>query len=609
MNVKINSLKIGTAPCVASAKYWVKELFISLIMMLGLMSSMVAMEPEARHFEKMSGQETIIVQTSDGQEFIISKEIAQQIPTINGLIEDLGESAAIPLPFVSSKEFDWIIKVLQACAQDPKIAITAGNLPVNDLIDVINASDYLGIDVIENELVKNFITKRSEGKQPLSFDNLNHMNDNLLKKVWDYSSVNSVLTQVKEIIGNGLIISSDENRFITYGYDVIKIWNLNNLDEAPQELPHEKVQGVVISPDGKVLISWSGQRRQEVDFHPDVGTIKIWNFTNLNQEPTELDYPGVVEIITDGIDLIARTNGSVALWHLDQLDEQPVWQEANFVRGSMAFRRKDNGDDLILWGGNRPITMVELNTFVRRMLPYNDAERIVVTYDGKKMITSSLIDSTIKIWNLEDFNAAPYSLNYPLVQGISLNSFETTLIGWSQLGNPGIKIWNLDKWNLDNWDWSYLSRQQPQFVPADVDGAVVSFDGNKLIYWGSSFGRAGMITLWDLTKKLVLGRFENLNVDKVIMTRDGKKLISSDVGRINIWDLTLLNEINNLNVEQMKLLLWLQDRKSLGLMSPELLKTFAPVFRLLPDSLKNRALQLYPVAKLLKTEPEQGKRY
>ena len=569
-----------------------KRLFVSLIMMLGFMGSMVIIE----------AQENITIQTSDGQEFIISKEIAEQIPTIKGLMEDIGESAAIPLPLVSSKEFDWIIKTLQACAQDPKVAITAGNLSVKDLIDFINASHYLGIDVIENELFKKFIIKRYEGAQPLSFDNLNQMNDNLLKKVWDYSSVNSVLTQVKEIIGNGVIISPDETRLISYGNDVIKIWNLNNLDEAPQELPHEKIQGVVITPDGNVLISWSGQKRQ-VDFNPDVGTIKIWNFTNLNQAPTELDYPGVAEIITDGIDLIARTNNSVALWHLDQLDEQPVWQENNFVRGSMGFRRTENGDDLILWGGNRRITIVELNTFVRRMLPYNDAERIIVSHDGKKMITSSSGDDTMKIWDLEDFDAAPYSLNYPLVKGVFLNSNETKLIGWSRLGDPGIKIWNLHNWNLN-----YLSQQKPQFIAADVDEARVSFDGTKLIYWGRTFGKIGMITLWDLNNKRALGRFENLNVNKVIISSDGKKLISSDLGKINIWDLTLLNEINNLNIEQMKLLLWLQDRKFLSLLAPDLLESFKSVYASLSDNLKNIVLRVYPVAKLLfktKTESEQ----
>ena len=258
-----------------------KKLFISLVVMLGFMGSMVAMDPVSASGSFGQAYEgTITIQTSDGQNFTISKQIAKQIPTINGLMEDLGESAVIPLLNVGSKEFNWIIQTIEMANKisDEKydsreLLASIDKLSVDELISLINACKYLGLEDLEDKAFY-FISSRFSGEK-VSFDVLQKMNDDVLKKLWETSSLYPELMKVKNIQAAEAIVSPDGNSLVSYGNNVITVWNLNNLNERPQELSHEKVRGVIISPDGNTLISWSGQERVFLS-RSDVGTIKIW---------------------------------------------------------------------------------------------------------------------------------------------------------------------------------------------------------------------------------------------------------------------------------------------------------------------------------------------
>jgi WD40 repeat protein len=582
-------------------------------MMLGFMGSMVAMDQPTPRLRQtgpvaLSGNDgqayegTITVQTSDGQNFTISKEIVKQIPTINGLMEDIGESAPIPLPLVSSKEFNWIIQTIEMANKisDEKydsreFLVSINKLSFAELIYVINACQYLGLEDLEDKLFY-FISSGLSGK-PISFDSLQKMNDNVLKKLWETSSLYPELTKVKNILAEEAIVSPDGNNLVSYGNNLITVWNLNNLNERPQVLSHEKVRGVIISPDGNTLISWSGQER--VFLSPsDVGTIKIWNLNKLDQKPLELNEYGLVDVVTDGVYLIAEKFNiraddidSIKVWRLDRLNE-PSRSFPGILGEGFAIRQSSNGNELITWSFEK-IKIVDLNTFASRDLDYMRANKVIISHDGSKMITKSYKDETIKIWDLNNLNTAPQSLDIQNVEGILVSNDGSKLIAWSQ---QEIKIWNLNNLN-----------EKPQKITGIIRGAGISPDGNKLIYWSINSEKLYMITVWDINNRKVLSRFKYPDVSSVLMSRgtissDGNRLISmipaygGMIDKITIWD---LNDLNSLNIDQIRFLMWLQYRTNMAFLPPNLLQNLKNIYQSLPDTLKNIVRGKLPVVELL----------
>ncbi|KAI9351206.1 Skp1 family, dimerization domain-containing protein [Obelidium mucronatum] len=75
------------------------------------------------------------VTSSDGKEFTIEKEIANQSVLIKGMLEDVGEleDQAIPLPNVTGKTLERVIAYCQAHKDDPPADPEAKPKPSEDI--------------------------------------------------------------------------------------------------------------------------------------------------------------------------------------------------------------------------------------------------------------------------------------------------------------------------------------------------------------------------------------------------------------------------------------------------------------------------------------------
>lgn len=608
-----------------------KRIFLNIVIILGFIGSIIPMGQErpagpvaasgffgqaedspAKRQKIDQPSSRIKIQTADGQEFMISSEIAKQIPTINGLIEDIGQSEAIPLPVVNGEAFDWIIKSLGRFYKD--LPVDTQGLSVDQLIDLVNACEYLELEDLQIILFKTL------NKHPLlresSFD---AMNETVLNKFWKqnpfYLYIASFLHQSIGISPQKLeldhIFSADENKLILWSVNEgIGFLDLNNLDYV-RSLEKEMVSDVVISLNGRVLASRSselieleepeGLQEEQPLQHQRNEVIKIWNLNDLDKIPQVLDHQWIDEhsdeaafgimLNPDGTKLIARSGveGLLKIWNLQNLAEGP------------------------------------------RNLPHEHVSRVIISPDGTTLVSSSFDEGTIKIWDMNDLDEEPSELVHERVSRTIVSS-NGKLISWST-GNGIIEIWDmkdLDQlskqlqfksisnvmvssdgsklvawsernriiqvWNLNNLD------QKPEstyFRSGDVPGFKLSLDGKKLIVWWRNSGTIEIRNLDNLDQKLQT--FRHKNVSDVVEILDGRKLIawSYQDQKIRMWDMNVIDEFENLNAHQIELIMWLHKARKIEQMDQLLLvpipEHLKPAYASLSDTLKTILKKLFPI--------------
>jgi hypothetical protein len=368
--------------------------------MLGFMGSMTFIQ----------AQGTITIQTSDGQNFTISKQIAKQIPMIKGLMEDIGESAAIPLPTVSGKEFDWIIQSLDMLNKNPNAQINTQEFSVEQLIELVNACEYLDLDHLENRLFK-VLNRRNlfEG------NTLENMNNITLKKFFMQHPIRSYLNSVRLCrqlnLGSSIVrVSPDGNELISRSHSdgIIKIWDLNTGRQLFEDLLHEDVGEVIISPDGSKMISRSYR----------AGIIKIWDLNTGMQLFEDLLHEDVDEVIIspDGNKMISWSlePGIIKIWDLNtgmQIFEDLLHERVHGVIISL------DGSKMISWPDSDGIIKIwDLNTGRQLFedLLYERLDEVIISPDGRKFISWSFDKPVIvKIWNLIQL---PTDLNFDQIK-------------------------------------------------------------------------------------------------------------------------------------------------------------------------------------------------
>jgi WD40 repeat protein len=611
---------------------------LTLIITIGTVGNVPAMDPD----DMPIPQKTVIIQTSDQKEFIVPVVDAQKIPTLNGMIDDIGEeqTMAIPLPSVDGTTFEYVLRLvnrkvtIEGIFVNPAIKISDQaefhdrRLSQMQLIKLNNACEFLGLEAYLPELVDKL--KKSD----LEDNSLKHLLPTTLRMIW---LSHPICQSILDLIGanvprctRNIQVSPDNHKVFSWSEkeNKIKLWDLKNVYQQPHEIPHQHVDKIDADKDRLIVLNLRG-------------TFKLWDLHNLDFPPLILDsvkhnqQPVIKDIhLTRKYIITAATNATRTSRVLKVLEaEAPhnlvlklksdtqVFYKVHFD-GSQLISYSQDGSLIKIFDMDNP------DQSPRELGPYppiQAVKNVVISSDDCKIAFSN--DRQIAVINMQDPVAHPYALLLPIdepINCIEINSRINKLIAWNKplygcVSNPNstIKIWDMNQ--LDNpphtirvlhsvvanphtaklitWDGNVIqifNLENPVEKPHKIhtnkgwDKVIISPNGKKLI-------TAERITQFSMTLKIwnlenisewpqILRPIENLQ--EIIISPDSSKLITSNPQGTKIWDMNACNQLQNLNYDQIQLMTWLhhkKNRSSNAVYSPELLNTY----RSLPPELKH----------------------
>lgn len=596
-----------------------KRIFLNVVMILGFMGLIVAMDrpvgqdSPAKRQKIVRSPSRIKIQTADGQEFVISSEMAKQIPVINNMIEAIGQSETIPLPVVNGAAFDWIVKNLERFYKN--LPVDTEGLSVDQLIDLVNACEFLELEDLQAIVFKTL------NKHPLLRESsFVAMNETALNKFWKQSPI---YVHIASLLHTSLIISRQEievddiisaadNRLIFWSVNQgIRILDLNNLDKGLHSLEKEMISEVVISLDGRTLASRfsevieleepEGLQEEQPLQHQKNEIIKIWNLDDVNQIPLVLDHQWIGEhedevefgilLNFDGTKLIARSGieGLLKIWNLQNLAEDPrdlLHPNVSYVTisadGTMLVSSSFEDGIIKIWDMNN------LNEEPSELVHERVSATIVSS--NEKLISWSAENGILEIWNMKDLDQLPKQLQFKNISDVMVSSDGVKLVSWS-LRDMVIQIWNMNNLNEPP--------QKLYFKRGIGAGFKVSLNRNELLLWWRIKGTIEIRNLNDLDEELPV--LDHENVSDVVESFDGRKLISWSYANqtIRIWDMNIIDELKNLNVDQIESIIWLYKVRQIQqldqLLKVPIPKHLKPAYASLSDSLKTMLKKTLPI--------------
>ncbi|GAX41173.1 protein kinase [Tolypothrix sp. NIES-4075] len=280
---------------------------------------------------------------------------------------------------------------------------------------------------------------------------------------------------------------------------------------------NDLVSSLAISPDGKTLVSGSGDR-----------TIKIWNLQTSGLKTTlSLHTDGVtsVAISPDGQTLVsASKDGTIKIWNLETGALKNTLTGHKYAVNSIAI--SPDGQSLASASSDQTIKIWNLQTGALKNTLSGHTKsvwRVVFSPDGQTLASSSY-DNTIKLWNLKlPSLKATLTGHNDLVYSLAISPDGQTLVSGSI--DKTIKIWNLETGALKNTlNWHKYG----------VTSVAISPDGKTLV--SGSFDNT--LKIWNLQTGELQNTLTGHNdlVYAVAISQDGQTLVSGSADKtIKIW--------------------------------------------------------------------------
>lgn len=601
-----------------------KKLVLLALIVFGVIGNLAAMEKEPG---------TVTIQTSE-QEFIISDEIAKIIPVIKGMLEDIGESeAAIPLPTVNSKDFDWIIQIIKQRITDPDIKIELKDPSAERLISLVNSSEFLGLEDFKESLLDQLIKNSNFVNDLLLTKNFN-LTLSSLQYLWKNSSAYWYIFNLLGTVASlesydsyiiKAVISPDSKKLILLdSYSKISIRDLIDVYNKPQYIIDEtksffsfrsaekrEVRNFAITPDGNQLILWisflkpTGQRTGVFTYVEPRGWIEVWDLNNLNNEPKRFNHNDLGGSKVDVDNFIVTPNGKklimgdefgVRMWDLDNLGAMPyvISQDRSPALGLLVT---PDSKKLFVGFYHTDASTIQIfdvgtddnNNRLLKTIPYQRLSNITLNPDGSKLVAGTVFGKVTIFDVKDDFKV--FKTFEGLVKGL-ITPDNKYLMCWqpSEVNKINRKIFVYDMQSLDKPSKSLDIGNQ----------FIVTLNDSTIIGWSTMDGSSYVWNLHNLN-------FDNERhslpdrVGNVLVTPDGKKLVAwlHDDRMIKIWDRVDSAYLDALNGDQIKLMLWLYGHRnttwyqSLFVASSEL----RTAYESLSDNFKKIVQQSFSVVK------------
>jgi WD40 repeat protein len=302
----------------------------------------------------------------------------------------------------------------------------------------------------------------------------------------------------------------------------VRIWDLEGNPIGQPLRGHEGVRSVVLSPDGKHMVSGG------LD-----GTVRIWDLTAISiGKPFEGHTDGVcaVAFSRNGQKIVSGSwhwDGTLRLWDLQgQLIGEPFHGHEHEHRvSSVAF--SPDSEMIVSGSSDKTIRLWNLQGMPIGE-PFRGHEQevnsVAVSPDGETIASGSK-DATVRLWNLQGESISePFRGHEQGVNSIAFSPDGTILVSGSDDGT--IRLWNL--------------KGEPVCEPFRESKRVYSVafnsDGNMIV----SGGETSTVQLWDLQGKRIKEPFSGhqQGVYAVAFSPSGNMIASQGQdGTMRIWDL------------------------------------------------------------------------
>lgn len=359
-------------------------------------------------------------------------------------------------------------------------------------------------------------------------------------------------------------LKPDETMLASLSWDgTLRLWSLP--DGALQRTlvsraeKHENVDGLIFSPDGKLLLAGRGEQ----------GGIQAWETEQGTLVPLLEDFRGVVESLdfsSDGERLAIAADKTVTIWKTTNWEEEAVLKGHEMAVNDVNFDREgrrlvsassdqtarvwnveDRKQLLVLDGIDRPINRAKFSKDGDRIFTAGYDQTITIwdansgepitrlhghvgavndlseTADGKHIVSSGE-DRTVRVWDVESgVNVVTFRGHRDRVNSLVTTRDERKII--SSGGDGTLRIWD--------------STQHPERQSLTCESEVISVQVNpdgRVVASGSA---NGAITIRQLDSGRQLTRFKAHEdaVSSIDFSRDGKLMVSGSWDQtVKIWN-------------------------------------------------------------------------
>jgi len=296
-------------------------------------------------------------------------------------------------------------------------------------------------------------------------------------------NITCLYTLQQNVAITSIAINPNGRTFLSAGIrSPINIWDLHTGQLQPISMKDFHVNSLVISQDGKILVSRGGT-------YGDDHKIKVWNlYTGQHKQTLKESTESVFSLVIspDGKTVACGSEYSgINVWDLQT--KQIIRTMSGHSRYSVqALAISSDGKTLVSGANDATIKVWDfeagklIHTFKKHL---NSVESVAISPDGQTIVSGST-DKTIKVWNLQtkqlQFTLEGHS---GWVYCVAISPDENTLVSCSR--DKTIRIWD-------------LQTGECQRILKDHTDAVycvaISPDGNTLV----SGSRGKTIKIWGI---------------------------------------------------------------------------------------------------------------
>ena len=334
-----------------------------------------------------------------------------------------------------------------------------------------------------------------------------------------YQEVALLTAHTSEV--NCLVFSPDGHILASGGEDgTILLWYRSTGSQKVLTKSTKSVSNLVFSPDGKTIASGSG------------GTIRFWDTITGEEKDALTGLPGHINNLSfspDGKTIVSVTWGDGEVCISNIITGKP--QKTFTVRMtdsvfSVAF--SPDGKIVAIGNSDGNIYLSDLNTEKLKFIltgHSEDVQRVVFSPDGRTLASSSYLDETVRIWNVDTGeHRRTLTEHTGDIEGLAFSPDGKTLAS-SGSGDGTIRFWD-----VHTGDEKHAVRGHTD----DIFSVAFNPDGQFV----ASGHEGGVIRFWDVETGRHLKTFKQPNYDAspLVFSLDGKTLACADGLNIRLQD-------------------------------------------------------------------------